>query len=180
MIGILLALQVNNWNQGRVDQKLERVYLENFLRDLRTDSLCLAHNVYVLQNEKKVGLEIINNLLKDPDYCCQDSMSKVIRNSAFLGWAIHKERSTATIDELVSSGNLKLISNQKLRVAITEYYAFWDHALERQNQRKSNYPHLTYKLFDREVPDDDPGSGSMKQLDKTMPKWSLEKNSDMN
>ncbi len=35
MIGILLALQVNNWNEERIRQQEERALLENLLEDLR-------------------------------------------------------------------------------------------------------------------------------------------------
>ena len=34
MIGILLALQVNNWNEARKNRLLELIYLENITADL--------------------------------------------------------------------------------------------------------------------------------------------------
>ena len=37
MIGILLALQVNNWNEGRIDKRYEKIYLEEILEDLYDD-----------------------------------------------------------------------------------------------------------------------------------------------
>lgn len=35
MIGILLALQVNNWNNNRIDSKREVGYIKNIERDLK-------------------------------------------------------------------------------------------------------------------------------------------------
>ena len=35
MIGILLALQVNNWNHNRIDSKREVGYIKNIERDLK-------------------------------------------------------------------------------------------------------------------------------------------------
>ncbi|MCA8975261.1 MAG: hypothetical protein KDC98_11095 [Planctomycetes bacterium] len=35
VIGILIALQINNWNNDRVDRRSEAKYLENLERDLR-------------------------------------------------------------------------------------------------------------------------------------------------
>lgn len=153
MIGILLALQVNNWNQDRISRQLEKIYLKNFLLDLKTDSLCLARNYKTLNDEKKQGLKIIQKLLNQQS-CCRDSIKSALSSSAFLGWAIHNERSKATFNEIVPSGNLRLISNPNLRVAIMEYYTYWDHAYERQEKRKSNYANLTYKLFELETKDD--------------------------
>ena len=37
MIGILLALQVNNWNEERNNRKLEKYYLERIVEDLQAD-----------------------------------------------------------------------------------------------------------------------------------------------
>jgi len=39
MIGILLALQVNNWNETRKAQKAQRDLLSSFLEDLKADSV---------------------------------------------------------------------------------------------------------------------------------------------
>ncbi len=150
MIGILLALQVNNWNQQRTNRSLEKAYLRNFLLDLQSDSICISKNIQVLEMEKKPGLSILNRLLNEDRSCCKDSIKAAIRNSAYLGWSLNKERSNATFNEIMSSGSLRLISNKHLRIAIKEYYSFWDHAYERQDMRKSNYPNLTYKIFDNE------------------------------
>ena len=154
VVGILIALSINNWNQDQNNKLLQKNYLKNFLLDLKTDSLCIARNYETLDNEKKVGLKLINKLLDSHPSCCQDSIKTSIANSSFLGWAINHVRSKATFNEIVSSGNLRLISNSNLRVAIMEYYAYWDHAYERQEQRKSNYANLTYKLFDLETKED--------------------------
>lgn len=37
VIGILIALQINNWNQGRIEQNKEQTYLTNIKRDLKTN-----------------------------------------------------------------------------------------------------------------------------------------------
>lgn len=155
MIGILLALQVNEWNQTRTNRQLEKNYLRNFLLDLKTDSLVIEQNKKILREEKMPGLRMINRLLHSDTPCCKDSVKWAIANSAFLGWALSQERSTATRDEIISSGNLRLISNEELRVALIRYYTYWEHALDRTNQRKSGYPNFTYELFDPDAPQDD-------------------------
>ncbi len=35
VIGILIALSINNWNQNRIEQDKEHVYLTNIKRDLQ-------------------------------------------------------------------------------------------------------------------------------------------------
>jgi len=84
VIGILIALSINNWNQVQSNKQLERNYLKNFQLDLKTDSLCIARNYETLDNEKKVGLKLINKLLDSHPSCCQDSIKTAIANSSFL------------------------------------------------------------------------------------------------
>ena len=38
-IGILIALQINNWNEDRKERRIEVRYLENLRADLKNDSL---------------------------------------------------------------------------------------------------------------------------------------------
>lgn len=151
MIGILLALQVNTWNQAKMNRAQERLYLNSFLVDLKTDSLCIERNIGFLHNQKMPGLEIIGRLLINQEPCCQDSVKWAVENSAYLGWALNDERSTATFEEILSSGNITLIRNPELRTRIVVYYTSWEHFYDRVEKRKSNYPNLTYKLFDLEA-----------------------------
>ena len=39
MVGILLALQINNWNENTKNAKRENTFLVNLQQDLRADSL---------------------------------------------------------------------------------------------------------------------------------------------
>jgi len=43
VIGILIALQINNWNEERLERKLEREYLASMLNDLREDRQGIAN-----------------------------------------------------------------------------------------------------------------------------------------
>ncbi len=53
VIGILIALQINNWNEDRKERRIEVRYLENLRADLKNDSLALleikAHRVNTAQ-----------------------------------------------------------------------------------------------------------------------------------
>lgn len=42
MIGILLALQVNNWNESRKTKEAIKVHLQNLIADLKDDQVKLA------------------------------------------------------------------------------------------------------------------------------------------
>jgi len=56
VIGILIALQINNWNEERKAIKAENILLHSVLQSLRSDSMVLANS----QNE----IKLINDLHK--------------------------------------------------------------------------------------------------------------------
>jgi hypothetical protein len=57
VIGILIALQINNANEAHKARQSERVVLNNLIQDLRADSLSFSDNLATLNK--------INNLHQD-------------------------------------------------------------------------------------------------------------------
>ncbi|PJB18813.1 MAG: hypothetical protein CO117_06955 [Flavobacteriaceae bacterium CG_4_9_14_3_um_filter_33_16] len=45
VIGILIALQINNWNEGRKENQKEKATLQRFLNDLKADSINFQTNL---------------------------------------------------------------------------------------------------------------------------------------
>ena len=60
VIGILIALQINNWNENRKSLISEKATLTKFLRDLQSDSTFFQANI----NRIKVIDELHKNLYK--------------------------------------------------------------------------------------------------------------------
>ena len=50
MIGILLALQINNWNEQRKAKVKEAALLLNLTQDLRSDSISFSRNFNILSD----------------------------------------------------------------------------------------------------------------------------------
>jgi hypothetical protein len=50
VIGILIALQINNWNEQQNERKIEKQYMQNMLEDLR-DDLVIYENFQKRNNE---------------------------------------------------------------------------------------------------------------------------------
>ena len=148
VIGILIALQVNNLNESRKERILEVDYLNRFMSDLKTDSTNLDLIKDVLSS-KKNAMNMIQSLLDGED-CCQDAVNVIIRRSATMGWVLIDEGSDATFQEMIASGDLRLINNNRLRQEILKYYKIWESTYNRVEKRSSAYPNLTYQLFDLE------------------------------
>jgi hypothetical protein len=125
MIGILLAIQVNNWNESQKIQKRIQVYSKSLIDDLQKDI-----------DEATIRKEQIS--WKSQTY---DSVFSFFRNKKIdeinnvdvvftLGYYINYRALSwqkGSIDELKNSGNLHSIKNDSLKRAISNYYSFLDH-----------------------------------------------------
>jgi hypothetical protein len=45
VIGILIALAINNWNTSRINNNLEKFYIEGVINDIETDLVNLSTNI---------------------------------------------------------------------------------------------------------------------------------------
>jgi len=111
VVGILLALQVNNWNEDRKIRNQEINYLHNLQKDLKTD-------LQNLEKMKSTRFQKINKAVELLDLKPVKTKEQLFQNqiaqNILLEWVEFKP-STNTFDELVSSGNLSLISNDSIK-----------------------------------------------------------------
>jgi hypothetical protein len=59
MIGILLALQVNNWNENRKAKINEVVLVKQLLEDAKTDSIFFNNRIQSLKGQKRFYNELV-------------------------------------------------------------------------------------------------------------------------
>jgi len=122
VIGILIALQINNWNEDFKNSKKEKGYLINLQQDLVLDSIRLnelEHNLELAVKSKKSFKKIIEGQNASLDsltvyfYNQTDIITDFVPNST-------------TLDELKYSNGLNLISNSQLRRQIVTLYNCYD------------------------------------------------------
>lgn len=53
VIGILIAVAINNWNEGRKEDKRLTTYLKDYRNDLLFDTLVVGRNIKLLDEKKK-------------------------------------------------------------------------------------------------------------------------------
>ena len=118
MIGILLALQVNNWNEQVTLARQERDILTSLQYENVANSSILKECIKELKEASAVG-DYLQQYL-GPEYAGieKDSLNNMMGK---LGGTSRCQIETDVIDELRSSGNLKLIQNQNLRRAISKW-----------------------------------------------------------
>lgn len=120
VIGILIALQVNNWNEAKKDRQSEKLYLEALQTEFSNNLDILDETIHL--NEVLVAQ--LGELLTFFDKKKLDTTStKDI--ATYIGIALRYEilysPSTGVLTDITSSGNLKLITNNDLRQDIAAF-----------------------------------------------------------
>ena len=140
MIGILLALQVSNWNQDRKDRISERKLLDNIHRDF-------------IQN--KIGFDSVK-AINYRSLAALDSMIALfplqrdsLKNKAFWKHFGRIENQTynpysSSVEMVVNSGSIQLIQDDELQ----QYLVSWkDVLLDYQEEENIYYRMLNDQLF---------------------------------
>jgi hypothetical protein len=118
VIGILIALQINNWNEVKKTERKEAAYLANILRDLHDQSESIA----VQMKYEKGFFEAAGYILE------QYHANSLTLDSTFYGHATRlSTRKTflitdPTYTDLISSGNINVINNTERKDRLIKYY----------------------------------------------------------
>lgn len=124
VIGILIALQINNWNIRRMEQSKIQVYVGSLIHDLEEDIIMSKFSM-------NQAIEVLRRVDSLTQYM-QDRNIENISNldilclSSSLGYRPFSWN-RATLDELKSSGSLQFIENDSLKMKIAKYDAFTHH-----------------------------------------------------
>ena len=146
VIGILIALQINNWNQGRVNKKNENEYLTEIIKEIEAN---ISLTNYYINDRLPLKIEGLTNA---KNYCenkeqVQDTLAflKKISMGGLMSTGI-SFLSTRDYDELLSTGNFQLITNDSLKMAVKNYYWKLKSDIENINSKTSNYADFVNKL----------------------------------
>jgi len=116
MIGILLALQVNNWNEKGKARKVEINYLKNIQADLFAE---LKNNNEMI-SERSRKASFAHQLLNGSSGKTKaEQLDLIIRQHYVLGWRNFIPTNN-TYKELISSGQLNSISNDSIKYYLLE------------------------------------------------------------
>lgn len=117
MVGILLALQVNNWNEQR-KQRLQEV---NILLQLKADLINNKNELQSIYDHQVFGSRVKDSILfflENPTLY-EEKIKAYLHNIQFSGGVFNNANTTYKV---ISSGGVNVISNQKLLGDITMMY----------------------------------------------------------
>ena len=119
VIGILIALQINTWNQNKKDQKLEQEYYCRLLEDVEQDYINYNNSIDLLNEKIKTNNTLIQKLLDNT--MPLDSISPYILKS--IKYSIRNVSATTdAFEDIKSSGNLNIIKDISVKNKLASYY----------------------------------------------------------
>jgi len=121
VIGILIALFINDWATERADRKLEAEYLQRIGDELRDDRVVLE-SIIRGANEGRLWAEYLSEFY-DGRVAEPDQQRLVVAIANFGLDPIDLVFDMSTFNDLVSTGRLSLISDPEVRQAIQRAYA---------------------------------------------------------
>jgi hypothetical protein len=129
VLGILIALQINNWNENRKDIKKSKAILGEFKKDLASDTTGINRVVKLLQRRTSYEAWALNRIIYDKSQI--DSLKK-----AFFS-PVHQEFvQDRTYNKLQVSQNPNLTGFLDLQNDLTEYYTETKFLLDYYNQEE--------------------------------------------
>ncbi|WP_206675999.1 DUF6090 family protein [Winogradskyella litoriviva] len=148
VIGILIALQINNWNENRKNKQYEQNYLQRILSDLNKDQAELEMHF----NTDTLKLDAFTQIIH-----IQKTNSIKSNQQAFLA-ALNSVKSTnwfegndVVFNEMKFSGKLALIASEDIRDSIQNYYKQVEEVIKQENSfitAQVNAYHKVYEYMD--------------------------------
>jgi len=148
VIGILIALQINNWNEARKQNLKQSIYLSGLKTDLNQSKTALIRVINKTQRVAKTADTFLTLIKRNGDALSQIQIDSLSGGCA--GFTVFMPRE-GVINDIIGSGKLDMIKNNVLRTKI----ASWDADLKmiRENEILSkniinNYNEHLSQYFD--------------------------------
>ena len=120
VVGVLLALWVDQLREARANAGLEVEYLESLIVDLEADLVQFDSTDAWMRRQEASAATVLALYEGSPP---TDRVSELVEAVETAGWQYFPSITRNTIDDLRSTGNLRLIRSRELRRAIAGYYA---------------------------------------------------------
>lgn len=117
VIGILIALQANNWKIDTSNRRDEQFYLKKLKQNLQQDTIYLKQRISEIELSEG-ALDILKKEIHNPELEKFSSDSLLFHLFSVFSFTPQ----TSTFDNLISTGKLDLITNQALVDSIFVYY----------------------------------------------------------
>jgi hypothetical protein len=126
VIGILIALGINNWNQNQNQIRREITSLNNLVLDIEDQIDVLDTYIKVEEEFYESGIYVMENYVKNKAFIINDSLLSKLNLLAFRN---SFSPINTTFEELVSTGDIGRIRNTTLKRSIMQTYSHLERAV---------------------------------------------------
>ncbi len=124
VIGILIALQVDNWNEERLNQERLRKYARVLMLDLRNDIKMVETSLFqASRNYRKIDSLRTYFSVTETQNLSNTDLYVLCHSITYRPF----EWNRSTLEEIKASGSLRDMENDSLKKKIIEYEAFSYH-----------------------------------------------------
>jgi len=113
VIGILIALSINNWNEGRKNDLKESLLVKNIIEDLSLDSVHISQSLNELTNQMHVVDDLIAKALDSEKILKYDSIGLVRYSSDFR--PISQRNHAESVSNLENEFTREILQNYFLK-----------------------------------------------------------------
>jgi len=139
VIGILIALQINNWNENRKDRLAENIALTNLKLDIEEGIKALQVHLKSQEIWIEDCVEILKHLEDEKGLIGQDTFFRQINDLLIRSTS---GQSKTTYETLKSTGKLDLIKNEELKKNIVLHYNNLQDFLDNTTNNNTNLADL--------------------------------------
>ena len=116
VVGILIALQVNNWNEERKLKLSEKKVLLSFYNEVSNNLNSLKTSIDEKKTIIKINKEILNKTSPNSNWDSDVKIDSLMYYFTVSGWIYVSDN--GVLNELVNSGQLNNIENNKIKSLI--------------------------------------------------------------
>ena len=122
VIGILIALQINNWNEERKNRIIENDTLSSLKEDL--ESALVQLNEKIAQNE---GYRELDSILLDVIHFTKEISADSLEQLTLSHiWSPGFDPELGTLNEILNTGKMEIIKDKVLRKHISSWNKYMD------------------------------------------------------
>ena len=149
VIGILIALSINNWNEDRKRNKQEKLLLVEIHNEFKYNKSELASTV-LGYDRVKINLSSIIDLFPiDIQTVNYDSLAVFLKNTTFTGTF---DYSNTSIEKIRNSSSYDMISNVELRNLLLQWDSILQDYLERELSARDHYFEKYVAFLNKHIP----------------------------
>ncbi len=146
VIGILIALSINNWNDQKKNAESELLYYSRILDDFELDKQLIDELVDKANNRISTSKEVLLDLhsgTKDKNYLLNKFLV-AIRSDAYVPRNV-------TFKDLISSGNLKLLNDIRIKNSLIQFYSDLENIQSQLNQNRTEKIKESFELVNSSI-----------------------------